>query len=400
MKKALVIFFLVNVNTLCAQQVYITITANGYVRINTIVEATLEKPLSPKFVYDLIDVKSKNLVPVQQTEAKRILFILPQTMQPGDSATYRLSKSVRRKDKSPVTVEKQAKGLLVKVQDRKVLFYNTSIISPPDTMPTFYARSGFIHPLYSPSGKVLTDDFPIGHAHQHGVMMAWVNTTFRGLNADFWNQHQQTGNIKHVRVEAISTGPVAAILKLRLQHYTNSYGEVLSELWTITVYPFQKHFLFDIASVQQNITNDTLFLNKNMYGGVAFRGSSQWNDADSLNYKSKWNIETDSGFNLSNANGRRAAYVSASGLVDGAISGLSIYSFPGNYNYPQPVRIHPVMPYWCFAPAATGPFTIAPGQAYMARYRYCTVDGPPDKLILQNINNDLVHPVGVTVSYK
>lgn len=400
MKRAFVILCLVTVNTLYAQQAYITVTANGYVRTNTIVEATVEKPLSSKFAYDLIDVKSKKLVPVQQTEAKRILFILPQTMQPGDSATYRLSNSVKRKDKSPVTVEKQAKGLLVKVRGRKVFFYNTSLILPPDTLPSFYARSGFIHPLYSPSGKVLTDDFPVGHTHQHGIMMAWVNTTFRGSNADFWNQHNQTGNVKHVRVEGINTGLVAAILKLRLQHYTGQHGEVLSELWTVTVYPFQEHFLFDIASVQQNTTKDTLFLNKNMYGGPAFRGTRQWNNADSLNYKSKWNIETDSGFNLSNANGRRATYISASGPVDGAISGVSIYSFPGNYNYPQPVRVHPVMPYWCFAPAATGPFTIAPGQAYMARYRYYTSDGPPDKLVLQAINNDLQHPVAVTVSYK
>ncbi len=400
MKKALSILFLVIVNTVCAQQVFITVKAKDYIRKNTIVETALERPLSPKLAYEVINVRGKKAAPVQQTEPNRILFILPDVLQPGDSATYRLSGSMKPKKAAPVTVEKQDKGLLVKLQGRNVLFYNTMLIPPPDTLPALYARSGFIHPLYSPSGKVLTDDFPAGHAHQHGIMMAWVSTTLRGLDADFWNQHQKTGNIKHMRVEAISTGPVAAILKLRLQHYTDQHGEVLSELWTVIVYPFSAYFLFDIASVQQNTTADTLLLNKYHYGGAAFRGSRQWNDADSLNYKSKWMIETDSGFNLTTANNRRAAYVSASGRIDGAISGVSIFGFPGNYNYPQPLRVHPVMPYWCFAPAATGPLTINPGKLYTARYRYCTADGPPDKKFLQSINNDLLYPVGITVSYK
>ncbi len=103
-------------------------------------------------------------------------------------------------------------------------------MTPPNTLPSFYARSGFIHPLFSPSGKILTDDFPVGHAHQHGIMTAWVNAEFRRKPIDFWNQQLQTGSAKHVSVEAIETGAVTTTIKLRLEQYSLLYGTILSDV--------------------------------------------------------------------------------------------------------------------------------------------------------------------------
>jgi hypothetical protein len=267
-------------------------------------------------------------------------------------------------------------------------------------LPAHYARSGFLHPLYSPVGNILTDGFPVGHVHQHGIMMAWANARFKGHPHDFWNQHLQTANVKHIEVESITTGAVAAIIKLKLQQYSLQFGTVLNESWTIRVYPFSKHFLFDLQSVQQNVTADTLHLNKHIYGSIAYRGSRQWNDADSLHYKSKWNILTDSNRTLADADGKRAAYVSASGLIGGTTSGVTVFGFPTNYNYPQPIRVHPVMPYWGFAPAQTNGFSINPAETYTSAFRYFVHDGKPDAVILQQLNNDIVHPVKVVVTYK
>jgi hypothetical protein len=267
-------------------------------------------------------------------------------------------------------------------------------------MSSFYARSGFIHPLFSPAGRILTDDFPVGHPHQHGIMTAWTNAELKGKPLDFWNQQQQTGSAKHMAIEGTTAGAVTTTIKLRLQQYSLMYGGVLNEQWTVTVYPFSTYYLFDLSSEQHNITTDTLYLKKYHYGSIAFRGSKQWNNADSLHYRSKWNILTDSGGNISNADGKQAAYISASGLIDGATAGVAVFGFPSNYNYPQPVRVHPQMPYWGFAPAALGSFTINPGGVYTSRYRYLVYDGMPDSTVLQNINNDLVHPPVVTVIYK
>lgn len=394
------LLFLFMQHAIVAQPVYITVKAVNFVRNNSIVTATLEKPLNNKVAYQLVNVKSKVRTAVQQIDSKHILFILPDLLQPGQEATYLLTKSSSQKKSTPVTVEKKSTGLLVKVFGKKAFFYNTSVIPPPDTLSAYYARSGFLHPLYSPAGNILTDGFPVGHVHQHGIMMAWANTRFKGQAHDFWNQHLQTANVKHLQVESITTGPVAAIIKLRLQQYSVKFGVVLNESWTIRVYPFNNHFLFDLQSVQQNVTADTLHLNKHIYGSIAYRGSSQWNEADSLHYKSKWNILTDSNSTLADADGKRAAYVSASGLLDGTTSGVTVFGFPANFNYPQPIRVHPVMPYWGFAPAQTNGFSINPGEIYTSAFRYFVHDGKPDAATLQQLNNDIVHPVQVAITYK
>ena len=394
---AITVFFLYH--TLLAQPVYITVGANGFVRKNTIVETALQKPLDMAFTYQLINIKSKAAAPVQLIDSNHILFILPGILQPGEAATYQLVKQPATKQKSPVTVEKQPTGLLIKLNGKKLFFYNTAVIPPPDTLPAYYARSGFIHPLYSPAGKVLTDGFPVGHAHQHGIMMAWTNAFFKGKPHDFWNQQQKTGNVKHVAVESIVSGPVTTVIKLQLQQYSLQFGGVLNELWTITVYPFSRHFMFDLRSEQQNITPDTLYLNKYHYGSIAFRGSRQWNAEDSLHYTGKWSILTNDGNTLSNADGKRAAYVSATGLIDGQMSGVTVFGFPANYNYPQPIRVHPLMPYWGFAPAVTKSFTIHPGEKYISKHRYLVYDNSPGEAVLQQINNDMVHPVDIQVSF-
>lgn len=383
-----------------AQRVYITVKANGYARRHTVIEASLQTPLPKNKTYIVVNEATGLTAAVQQLDSLHLFFILPDVLLPDGAATYKVEAAKGRRVKPAVSVQKNAKGLRVKVQGKDLLFYNTAVIDPPDSLPSFYARSGFIHPLYSPAGKILTDDFPAGHAHQHGIMTAWPNAGFKGEAVDFWNQQQKTGSARHVKVESIEPDAVGTIIKLRLQQYSLAYGAVLSEQWTLTIYPFSGHYLFDLLSVQQNITADTLYLKKYHYGSIAFRGSSHWNDMDPQHFESKWSVLTDSGFTFSNADGKRAAYVSASGLIGGGMTGVAVFGFPANYNYPQPIRVHPQMPYWGFAPAATGPFSINPGEVYTSRYRYCVYDGPPDARFLTGLNNDLVHPAAVTVVYK
>jgi hypothetical protein len=58
-----------------------------------------------------------------------------------------------------------------------------------------FSRSGYIHPLYSPSGKVITGDYAADHPHQHGLFFAWTKSSFRGMPTEFWNQKKQLGDM-------------------------------------------------------------------------------------------------------------------------------------------------------------------------------------------------------------
>lgn len=373
----------------------ISVVAGAYPRYQTIIEAALKTPLSSKYAYEVKNTLTGKKAAIEIKNNNVILFILPDSIKAGDSATYELVKAVT-KNTSPIVITKSDSGLLVSVKKRPVFFYHTIPYLLPADSPSYYMRNGFIHPLYSPGGNILTDDFPVGHMHQHGIMMAWVNTRFKNTPVDFWNQHLQTGNVKHVTIEAVQNNIVTSTLKLRLQHYSKQFGEVLNELWTVTIYPFSSYFLFDIQSRQVNTTSDTLFLNQYHYGGLSFRGSRQWNSTDKDHFKVPWQIQTDSGFSLINANGKHAAYVTASGLINGRMACATILGFPTNFRYPQAIRVHPTMPYWCYAPIADGPFFIAPGQQYISGYRYFITDDPQPKKTAQ-LYNDLIHPVMVKI---
>jgi hypothetical protein len=73
----------------------------------------------------------------------------------------------------------------ISVSGKPVLTYHTETVAPPEGMDKVYARSGFIHPIHSPSGKVLTDGFPVGHVHQHALFSAWTRATFKHEVVDF-----------------------------------------------------------------------------------------------------------------------------------------------------------------------------------------------------------------------
>ncbi|HTE26454.1 DUF6807 domain-containing protein [Flavitalea sp.] len=401
MKYLGLVLLLASVNTTMGQRTLIKVNAGSYSRFETVVEAALSKPLGKSDNYKIVNIENGSSSAVEQFSDTRILFILPDSLEPQQSATYELVRVKPRKPANlPVQVIRSDKGLKIMVNNKNLLYYNTALVRPPTEFPDIYSRSGFIHPLYTPAGKILTDDFPKGHAHQHGIMMAWVNTLYKNQPHDFWNQHTKTGNVEHLKVESIDKGPVTTRITLWLRHYTNTGEEVLNEKWTMTVYPFDSYFLFDIRSVQLNSSKDTLYLNKYHYGGMSFRGSRQWNKDDSANYRYQWHINTDTQADIKSADGTRASYVSASGRIDGVPGGVTVIGFPSNYNYPQPIRVHPVMPYWCFAPTALGAFTINPSERLVSTYRYYVHNNDPDNNRIQQLNNDIVHPVEVTVLAK
>jgi len=58
---------------------------------------------------------------------------------------------------------------------------------------TSFRAGGYIQPIFSPSGKMITDDFPPNHIHHHGVWWAWTNTEFDGRHPDFWNMGDGKG---------------------------------------------------------------------------------------------------------------------------------------------------------------------------------------------------------------
>ena len=66
------------------------------------------------------------------------------------------------------------------------------------------------------------------------------------------------------------------------------------------------------------------------------------------------------------------------GNVDGQAVGVAMMGHPDNFRFPQPVRIHPTMPYFCFMPGVLGAFDIGKEKVYESNYRFMVFDGEPN----------------------
>jgi hypothetical protein len=309
--------------------------------------------------------------------------------------TFELIEGLAEHDLPKIKFDEDAQGIQVLVGNKALLFYQRETAAPEGDQPDYYQRSGFIHPLYSPNGEILTDGFPKGHTHQNGIFNAWTNTTFKGQKVDFWNRQEQLGTIRHVETLYMDVGKLLGQVRTKLSHVSLEHGEVLDEEWLITVYPKIDYFIFDLESTQVNISQDTLFLNEYLYGGMAFRGSKEWNIDDKEHFTNPWKIKTSEGLINEEANHTKAKWVDASGMINGNKAGLTVFGFPENYRAPQTIRVHPSMPYWVYSPVVEGAFYIPPGETYISRYRYLVHNGQVGKAELDRIFTDMEQPVVV-----
>ena len=87
-------------------------------------------------------------------------------------------------DQQPAQVEAGDGALIVRIGDVEALRYHTAAVPAPQGMDPIYNRSGYIHPVRTPSGIVVTGDFAADHPHQHALFGAWTKTKFAGHAVD------------------------------------------------------------------------------------------------------------------------------------------------------------------------------------------------------------------------
>ncbi len=333
-----------------------------------------------------LDAEKDSLIALQK-EGDQWLFIAD-TIPANQSKTYTLM--VKEEEPQLLAVSSVADGQLnVVLDDRPVLTYQMETILPPDDGPEYYQRGGFIHPAYAPNGEVITDGFPVGHTHQHGIFFAWVKTSYQGQEIDFWNQHKQNGTVVFDSLVRYVNGPVFTAFE-SAQTAIVLDGEdttsVLAEQWKVRVFSISEYFMWDIEITQENITDQVLQIEPYHYGGMAFRGSADWNDTTATSDQELTGIGK-GGFLTSEGLGRsgnhtRPNWVSMFGNVNNQPVSLVVMGHPDNFRTPQYVRIHPTMPYFCFTPVVEYGFDFKPGDIHRARYRVITFSGDPDPMAI------------------
>ncbi len=284
--------------------------------------------------------------------------------------------------KSQVVCKETDDHIVITRDGNHVLTYHKTA-SLPDGVDPKYSRSGFIHPITTPSGRVITDGYPVPHhAHQHGLFFAWKAATFEGEKMNFWEPGKQS--IRHDQVLEIINNDSFAGFRVSLAHESGK-RTILNEVWTVKVHADTGHI--DLTSEQTCATESPLTLDKYHYGAMAIRGSRQWfadahtsagKGAKEDEFVEPCKMLTSEGLTAEDGNHSRPAWVCMTGKVDAAPVSITLIPHPSNFRYPQHVRLHPKMPYFCFIPTVEEPFTIKPGTPWISRYRIIAGDGAPD----------------------
>lgn len=295
-------------------------------------------------------------------------------------------------DASELTLTETDDTIRVAQRGKPVLEYVKNSRPVPAGIEQHFSRSGYIHPVYTPTGQELTGDYPADHAHQHALFFAWTKSGYDGQKTDFWNQAKDLGRIEFREVvdlkreqrEVSFSVKHAFQIKVR-EKSQDKWVDVLHEVWTVTVHQTpDDHFLFDVVSVQQCVTDKPLSLAQYHYGGMAIRGNGQWLKEKGDHSINPGDVQylTSDGRDRWEGNHTRPNWVAFSGQIDGQNVSAAVFGSPKNYRAPQHVRIHPNKPYFCFAPMVEGPFQIAPGEKYISHYRYLVTSKTADSKLI------------------
>ena len=330
-----------------------------------------------------------------QIDGDRASFVLSE-LKAGMTKKYRIEHSSAAPD-MPVAVASDERLLRVTSGTNRIFDFRLTRELPEAGIKEAFKRAGYMHPVYTPAGRIVTDDYPSDHRHQHGIMFAWTKTEFEGRHPDFWNMGTGSGSVEFDGVDNSSSGPVHAAFTARFRYVDLSAPKpvnVLNEIWAVRAYGLRSgakpYLMFDIISIQQTAGNSPLLLPEYRYGGIAVRGHRNWRKKENVTFL------TSEGKDRIAGDDTRARWCAIGGNVDGAIAGIAALDHPGNFRAPQPVRIHPDDPYFNFSPSKLGDWRIDPGKPYVSRYRFVAFDGSADPVELDRLWNDYANPPKVS----
>ena len=371
----------------------IRVDAGEHDRIDTPVSFPL--PLLSQFHWQLISPEGQS-VAIQSDDNGLATFIIGR-LSAFQTAVYKLAPVTKQAHADIVGLVKHQSKIKISIGDRAVLHYQAEKSELPRAdLEPIYRRGGYIHPVVTPGGTVITDDYPHNHKHHHGIWFPWTNTLFEGRKPDFWNMGKGTGTVEFTGLTGQWSGPVYAGFSSTHQFVdliAKPRKAVLTETWRLQVYATSSEYhLFELESVQRCAGDSKLKFPQYRYGGLGFRGHGEWDGRENCFYLTA-NGETD----RIKGHATRARWCHVGGQTGGKWGGIGVLCHPSNFRFPQPMRIHPAEPFFNFAPSQIGDWEIKPGEDYVSRYRFVVTDGKPNAALLERLWLDYAHPPRVEV---
>lgn len=339
----------------------------------------------------------------------KLTWILEGDTKPGTVRNYELR--VERNNQpsssdSGVNIEDDGESLLISIGEKPVLNYRYALKDVPEGVDEIYRRGGYIHPIWSPGGEVLSRIQPPDHYHHYGIWNPWTRTEFEGREVDFWNLGSGQGTVRANHVAEKKEGAIYGGFKSLHDHvdFTGPSGEktALNEQWDVNVWNVgsdEDVWLIDFVSTLNPATNEPLTIKEYRYQGFSLRATEKWNDDNTTLLSSE-------GYDKSDANATRARWLDVNGIsdVEDGRSGILFMTNPANFNYPEQLRIWPVGAnngeenvYINFNPAQDRDFELKAGKTHTLKYRMFVYDGTIDSTEAEMLWKNYTNPPRVEV---
>lgn len=393
------------------QRVEFSVHAGDYARNNCPVSLDLSAAgleLNNKR-YQLYQLEGKKELPVpaQLEEGKnpRLWFIMSGELKKDESRNYVLREARQEVSVDGIAIEKGSDGLKLVRDGNPVLNYQFNAVYPPAGVDPLYSRSGFIHPLWSPSGEELSRIQAPDHYHHYGIWGPWTKTHINGREVDFWNLAKGQGTVRFSGFLSQIEGPVFSGFSALQEHIDfgvkgpdqTAIREILSVCaWNLNTE--KKLWLIDYTSIMNCPLDSGIMLDAYRYGGgIGFRATEKWNRDNS-------SVLTSEGNNRAKADGTNARWCRVEGESKSGRSGILFMSHPSNRAYPEPMRVWPEDSngdgdlYFEFCPIRHQDWKLEKGKDYSQKYRLVVFDGELSEAEAEQYWTAFAKPPRVVVS--
>ncbi|WP_321373157.1 PmoA family protein [uncultured Draconibacterium sp.] len=358
--------------------------------INTPVSVSLDgvNYNTDKNPFTLYEIKSNEEIAIpcqlETGHSARLWFLLNGETQKGTVREF----IVKTEDNpaavnAQVTLKMNHKDLSLERNENLILKYRHAVTFPPEGIDPLYKRSGYIHPLTSPGGKVLTRIQAPDHYHHYGIWGPWTKTHIDDRAVDFWNLKGGQGTVKFAGFLSEAEGTVYSGFKVLQQHIDfGARGEdqiAMNEVLDVRAWNLEDNvWMVDYTTSLNSPLENGIMLDAYRYGGgIGFRATETWN-------KDNCTVLTSDGKTRVDADGSYARWCLVEGEsdVESGRSGILFMSHPSNRMHPEPMRVWPLDAnggrgdmYFEFVPIRHDDWKLNPKQTYTLKYRMIIFDG-------------------------
>ncbi|MCE5344690.1 MAG: PmoA family protein [Bacteroidales bacterium] len=384
------------------------VEAGPYKRINTPVSADIEiVSKNDTLAFRLFEKVKGQLVEkpfqIESDYVTRLWLILDGTTEEGRKREFYLYKDEKNALRNSITADVRSDDIILKKDNSEILHYQTSVLYPPAKVDTIYKRSGFIHPLMTPSGNVLTRVNPPDHYHHMGIWNPWTRVKRGGHITDFWNLYEKQGTVRFAGINSTVSGPVYGGFSVRQEHIDfqgkKSEEVAINEIWDVRAWNTEpvsglKTYLVDLTTFLSVTGDSSVTFEAYRYGGgIGIRANEEWTKDNST-------ILTSEGKTRLDADGSNARWTDLNGsFQNNSQSGIIFFSHPANREHPEPMRVWPADAnngrgdvYFEFCPTRHKEWVLYPGNVYRLKYRMLIYDGKIARQTTDRVWTDFAHP--------